>query len=146
MLPFIFKEVTDADSNVGDHPALVLPDTVDTTMRFQVMAPLEFKELVTAQVIVIQTSTGGPPNMQWSTTTDFGKLCAGENYNAHSDAETDQTTAVAQNNLVCIDVSGSLTGLAAGDLVGFTFIRRGTQAGDTINADAYYLGFRLRYV
>lgn len=144
--PFLFKEVTDADGNVGDHPVLVLPDTVDTTFRFQVMIPLEFQELVTAQAIVLQTATGGPPDMQWSTTTDWGKLCAGENYNAGTDAETDQTTAVAQNNLVCIDVSASLTGIAAGDLVGFTFIRRGTQGGDTIDADAYYLGFRLRYV
>ena len=84
--------------------------------------------------------------MQWSTTTDWGKLCAGENYNDGSDAETDQTTAVAQNELVCIDVSASLTGIVAGDLVGFTFIRRASQAGDTINADAHYLGFRLRYV
>jgi hypothetical protein len=124
----------------------VLPDTVDTPFRFQVPIPLEFQELVTAHVIVVQTSTGGPPDIQWSTTTDWGKLCVGENYNAGSDAETDQTTAVAQNNLVCIDVSASLTGIAAGDLVGFVFIRRGTQAGDTINADAYYMGFRLRYV
>ncbi len=145
-LPWIFMEVTDPDGNVGDHPALVLPDTVDTTFRFQVPIPLEFQQLVTAHVIVVQTATGGPPDMQWSTTTDWGKLCAAENYNAGSDAETDQTTAVTQNNLVCIDVSASLDGIAAGDLVGFTFIRRASQAGDDIDADAYYLGFRLRYV
>lgn len=145
--PWVFSEVTDPDSNVGDHPALVLPDTVDTTFRFQIPVPLEFQELVTAHVIVVQTVTAaGPPDMQWSTTTDWGKLCVGENYNAGTDGETDQTTAVAQNNLVCIDVSASLDGIAAGDLVGFAFIRRATQAGDTINADAYYMGFRMRYI
>jgi len=147
VVPEEFVYVSDPDSMVGDHHALVFTDAADISISFQVAIPLEFQELVTADVVVVQTATAaGPPDMQWSTTTDWGKLCAAENYNAGSDAETDQTTAVAQNNLVCIDISASLTGIAAGDLVGVIFIRRGTQAGDTINADAYYLGFRLRYV
>lgn len=144
--PEIFSVVIDPDTTLGTHLAVDLPDGADTTVRFQIPVPLEFQELVTAQVIVAQTATVASPDMQWSTDVDFGKLCADEDYNTHNDAETDQTTAITQNDLECIDVSASLTGLAAGDLVGFEFIRRATQAGDTINAAAYFLGFRLRYV
>ena len=144
--PEIFSVVVDPDTTLGKHPAVDLPDSADTPVTFQILVPLEFQELVTAHVIVAQTATVASPDMQWSTDVDFGKICAEEDYNTHTDAETDQITAITQNDLECIDVSGSLTGLSVGDLVGFEFIRRATQAGDTINDAAYYLGFRLRYV
>lgn len=142
----VFMEVTDPDGNLGDHPVVVLTDAVDTTIRFQLKVPPEFNTLVAAQVIVVQIGTAGSPNMQWSTTTDFGGICLNEAYNLHSDAETDQVTAITQNDLECVDISGSLDGIAANDLVGITFIRRGSQGGDTVNADVYYCGFRFQYV
>jgi len=142
----LFSMVIDPDTTLGTHPAVDLPDSADTPVRFQILVPLEFQETVTAHVIVAQTATVGSPNMQWSTDVDFGKIGADEAYNIHTDAETDQVTAITQNDLELVDVSGSLTGLYGGDLVGFEFIRRATQAGDTINDAAYFLGFRLRYV
>ncbi len=142
----VFVKVTDPNGNLGDHPVVVLTDGVDTTIRFQLKVPPEFHTLVRADVIVCQIGTAGSPNVQWSTTTDFGGICLDEAYNLHSDAETDQTTAITQNDLECVDISGSLSGIAANDLVGITFIRRGTQGGDTVDADVYYLGFRFQYI
>ena len=141
----IFMEVADVDGNLGDHPVVILIDDEDTTIRLQLKVPPEFRSLVRADIIVVQTATGGSPNMQWSTTTDFGGICLDEAYNLHSDAETDQLTALTQNDLECVDISGSLDGIAANDLVGITFIRRGGQAGDVVDADVYYLGFRFQY-
>lgn len=142
----IFVEVADPDGNLGDHPVVVLVDGVDTTIRFQLKVPPHFHTLVRADVIVVQIGTAGSPNMQWSTTTDFGGICLNEVYNLHSDAETDQVTAITQNDFECVDISASLDGIAAEDLVGITFIRRGTQGGDTVDADVYYFGFRFQYI
>jgi len=141
----IFMEVSDPDGNLGDHPVVILVDDEDTTIRLQLKVPPEFHSLVRADIIVVQTATAGSPDMQWSTTTDFGGICLNEVYNLHSDAETDQTTALTQNDLECVDISASLDGITAEDLVGITFIRRGTQGGDVVNADVYYLGFRFQY-
>lgn len=138
--------VIDPDTNLGTHPAVNLPDNIDTTVRFQVQIPLELQQIVTAQIIVVQTVTVGSPDMQWSTVTNFGKLCNDQSYIARNDAETDQTTAITQNDLECIDVLASLDGVLAGDLIGFEFIRRATQAGDTIDGAAFWLGVRIRYV
>ncbi len=142
----VFMPVVDANGNIGDHPAVILTDAEDTTIRFQLKVPPEFNTLVLAQVIVVQTGTAGSPNMQWSTTTDFGGICLDEAYNLHSNAETDQITAITQNDLECVDISASLDGIAAEDLVGITFIRRASQAGDTVDADVYFLGLRIHYV
>ncbi|GAG62648.1 unnamed protein product [marine sediment metagenome] len=125
---------------------VILVDGEDTTIRFQLKVPKGFQDLVRAQVIVVQIATAASPNMQWSTTTDFGGICLDEAYNLHSDAETDQVTALTQNDLECVDISGSLDGIVAEDLVGITFIRRGGEAGDEVDADVYYLGARFHYV
>ncbi len=145
-IPEIYMPVIDPNGNLGDYPVVILTDGVDTTIRFQLKVPKGFQDLVRADVVVVQIATGGSPDMQWSTTTDFGQICADEAYNLHSDSETDQTTALTQNDLECVDISASLTDIAAEDLVGITFIRRGTQGGDVVNADVYYLGFRVHYV
>ncbi len=142
----LFVDVKDPNTNLGTHPAVNLPDGADTTVRFQFEVPAEFESMIRAQVIVAQTVTPASPNMQWSTATNWGKKCADEDYDEHTDLETDQVTAITQNKIECIDVTASLTDLEAGDLVGFEFIRRATQAGDTINGAAFFLGFRLRYV
>ena len=142
-LPEIFMPVTDPDGTIGEHPCIVLTDGADTTLRFQIPTPMEFQELVRARVLIV---AGGSGDMQWSTVTNYGRVCTTDHYNARSDAETDQTTAVLINDMSCIPVNASLDGLLAGDLVGFRFIRRATQPGDTVDADCYFLGFRLQYV
>lgn len=145
-LPEIFMEVSDPNGSLGDHPVVILVDGEDTTIRFQLKVPKGFQDLVRAQVIVVQTVTAGSPDMQWSTTTEFGGICLDEAYNLHSDSETDEVTALTQNDFECVDISASLTDIAAEDLVGITFIRRGGEAGDDVNADVYYFGFRFSYV
>lgn len=138
----IYSYVKDADGNIGQHPTKVMADDTDTLIYNQISLPMEFQQLVTCQVIVVSAASG---DMVWTTNTDFGGLCATEDYNTHSDTGGD-TTTVTLNDFECIDVSAAFTGVAAGDLVGILFTRDGDAGGDTIDDTVYYLGIRTRYV
>lgn len=146
IVPEIFVNTIDPLTTLSDHPVVTLADGVTTNVYNSINLPLEFQELVSAHVIVCQTATAGPPNMRWQLDTDFGKICADENYNQHSDSIGATDTAVDLNQMECLDISAALTGIAAGDLIGFNFARLGAHANDTVNADCYYMGIRLRYV
>ena len=140
-LPFVF--VSDPDGNIGTHPAVVLTDGVDITVRFQIHIPMEFQELVRAQVIIVPGGTG---NLRRNASTNFFKICAGEVYNVHTDALAAGEVAVTINVGECLDISGALDGIALGDLIGVEFTREGSHANDTVNANCYFLGFRGQYV
>lgn len=133
-------------ATMGDHPVIEMADNTTTNVYNRVYLPLEFQELVSAQIIVCQTTTAGPPNMRWQLDTDFGKICANENYNTHSDNIGATDSPLDQNQMECLDISAALTGMAAGDLIGFNFARLGAHANDTVNASVYYMGTRVRYV
>ena len=140
--PWFFAPVSDPNMTLGDHPGVDLPDATDTNVYAQILIPLEFQELVTCNVIVVSAATG---DMVWTVDTDFGKLCVGENYNAHTDNDG-TTTGITINHLECIDISAALTFIAGGDLVGVKFIRFGNSGFDTIDDSVYYLGIRMRYI
>lgn len=141
-LPFIFAEVTDPNAVLGRHPVKEMPDATDTHVYSQIMFPLEFQELVTSHVIVVAAASG---DMVWTVDTDFGKLCATEDYNTHSDSGGGTDTLVI-NDFECIDISAAFTAIAAGDLAGIDFMRNGDDVADTIGDSVYYLGVRVRYV
>jgi len=139
-----WEKPTNPDSNIGDHPAMQMLDNVDTYIRNQIYIPLEFQELVTAQIVVVQV-TAANPNMVWTCSTDWGKICSAEDYLAGSD-DTGATSALAQDDLVCLDFSGALVGIAPGDLIGVSFMRDGDDGADNVGGPVYYLGIRIRYV
>ncbi len=140
--PGVFYPAPNPNGSIGDVPSMVLPDDLDTEIRQVFYVPLAYRRLLTAQIILVSAATG---NLYRSVTTDFGKLCSDEAYNTHSDSITADIVAVTADELECLDVSDALTGIAAGDLIGVTFTREGTDVLDTVGANVHYLGIRLRY-
>ena len=134
------------DSYIGYHASQQMLDNVVTVVRFETPVPADFQELVTAHVIVVPEGTG---NLACIDVTEYGRICHDEAYNAHEgsvDYTIGSVIAVTQNELECIDVSGTLASLTAHDWIGQAFIRSGAEAADTVNAAVQFLGFRLRYV
>ncbi len=79
-------------------------------------------------------------NLRWSCSTDFGRICVGGPYDAHSDSVAETTTGVTGDDLECLDISGALTLLAADDVVGVGFHRHADDVLDTIGDNVYFLG------
>jgi len=107
------------------------------------MVPADFQELVRAQVFIV---AGGAGNLRREVDTNWGKVCAAEDYNTHVDNIAEGVIAVLADDITCFDIAAALTGLAAGDLVGADFTRHGDDGTDTVDADCYCLGFRMQYV
>ena len=136
--------VKDPNGNIGTHPAVVLTDGVDVVVYDQLQIPLEFQQLVTANIIIVP---GGSGDLRRSAASNWGKIGAGEAYNAQTDSIALGTVVgLVQDDLESIDISTLFTAIAAGDLVGFTFTRVGSDVLDDIGADCYYLGGRIRFV
>lgn len=134
----------ESDAYIGQHYGAQMLDNTDTIVGFEFAVPGNFHNLISAYVIVLQI-TAATPNMVWSATTDWAEACSTENYNANQDATGSQTSLVTQNDLVCLNISSALTGIAAGDLVGMEFLRDGDNAADTVGGTVLCLGLRLRY-
>lgn len=130
------------DGNIGTHPALVLTDGIDITGRFEITLPRKVAQIVTAHLIIVPGGTG---NMRRSLATNFGTV-GSQDYNAHTDSIAAGEIAVTQNKLEMIDIKDALTDLSAIDTVGIEFTRVGSHGDDTVNADCYLLGLKLRYV
>ena len=133
----------DPDTYIGSHPAVLLPDGADTLVYGYIMIPKNFHTLTSAHVIIVPAASG---NMRRSISTTWGVLGAAEDYNIDTGSIVAGQVAVTQNRLESIDISAALIDIAANDLVGFTFTREGSNVNDTVNADCYYLGGRIRYV
>ena len=134
----------ESDAFMGQHYGAQMLDGVDTIVGFEFTIPNDFHNLIDAYVIVLQV-TAAAPNMVWTATTDFALACSTEDYDTNEDSTGSQTDQVLQNDLVCLDVSTALTGIAAGDLVGMEFLRDGDNAADTVGGTVFCLGLRLRY-
>jgi hypothetical protein len=142
-LPEVTVVVSDPDGNIGRHAAIVLTDGVDVTCRFEIKIPSHFQELVRARIVLV---AGGTGNLRRSVNTEFGKVCADEAYNTHTDSIAAGEVAVTLNELECVDVAAAFTGIAQNDLVGLEFTRHGSHANDTVNANCYLLAFNMQYV
>lgn len=137
--------VENTNANIGRHPVAQMLDDVETTVRFGFTFPMEFHEIVTVQVVVVPGGTG---DLVWDAFTDYGEICATQDYNAHSDSVGATTTGVTINDLECLDVSAALNVAApvGGDRVGMEFWRYGDNGSDTVDATVYAVEVRLRYV
>lgn len=144
-LPFIYEPVHNPNTQIGDHPAVQLTDGLEVSDYFSLFVPAEFQELVRIHVLVVPGGTG---NMIYDVATDYGKVCASEDYNTHGAAVVDQVHACTINDIECADLipAATLANLAASDLVGIKFTRDGASGSDTIDAHCYLIGLRLQYV
>ena len=102
------------NATIADFATCTAADT--GAMRFNIYVPADFTTLTSAGVVVIPDAT---ETVQWDVATDFGAI--GEHYATNSGSLTNSTLAVTDSYLAELDVSGALTGLAAGDNVGLNF-------------------------
>ena len=133
----VFEAAPNPDGSVGSFAAEVMPDGVETICRTTVYIPTNFTSVVSAYLIVVPAASG---NLRWSCSTDFGQICVGAPYDAHSDSVAETTTGVTGDDLECLDISGALTLLAAEDILGIEFHRHADDVLDTIGDNVYFLG------
>ena len=145
--PFITVMAPNQDAYVGatlsNHRGQQCLDDVTTQVPFEIAIPNEFQEIVTAHVIYV---TGANGIINRSVATDFGKVCAGEQIDTHSDAiAAGDIAGNTTDEFECDEISAALTGIEAGDRVGLTWTNFGAAAG-TMNATVWVLEVRIRYV
>jgi hypothetical protein len=119
---------------------MLLVDNASTTVRQTFYLPANWINTWSTDVIVIPDADG---DLRWGVDTNFGAVCT-EEYDAHTDTIALGQTAVQNDDIECLDITAALTGAAAGDLVGLTFVRDGADALDTVNDDVHYIGVILR--
>lgn len=136
-----FYPAPDPTTYKGTYAAVLLEDGYDVDVYQTFMIPSDIVTIDTAVVIVIADATG---NLRWECSTNFAEVCANEDYQTHTDSIAANTTAVDQEQVECIDISAALTGAVGDDLVGLKFTRTGSNAGDTVDADCYYIGVLIK--
>lgn len=104
--------------------------------RFSFHVPNDFTAIVSAVVIAVPEDTAGPQTVDIS--SDYA--ADGEDATAAGEGPISLTPSYVANQMTEFDVSGVLTGIAAGDYVGVDFNRIGNGFG---NMDI--IGFRMRY-
>ena len=145
-LPEIFIPVPNPSSNIGVHPAELLKDGLEVVSRFNVCIPINFQEMVSCHAVVVPGDTG---NFRRSVATNWGEIASGEAYNSDSGAIAEGNVAVTGTQVEGIDIAAAFVGVGAlgpGDIVGVAFTRHADDVLDTVDADCYLLGIRMRYV
>lgn len=120
----------------GDHVGVVMTDGLETDVKQEFMIDEDITTITSVYVILVPNGTG---NLDWSCTTDWFQVNAGEQYNNGSDS-TSGTTAVTNGEGEAIDITAAFTGATGGDIIGLVFTRDGDDASDTVSADVTYLG------
>ena len=131
---------SDPDNSKGTHPSMGMTDGIETIVRQSFVIPASITTVTVASAVVIPDGSG---NLDWEAATNFGALCANEQYNNATDSDTG-TTAVTSGEIECIDISAALTGAIAEDLVGIEFKRDGNDAADTVNALVHFIGIWIK--
>jgi hypothetical protein len=104
----------DPTGTVGNWDVVTINATQAVHFVFQIAE--DFEAVANAKVIMIPDAT---ETIQWD--VNVSVAAAGEAYNNDDRAAADQQVAVTSGNLTEVDISGQLTGLAAGDYVGIDF-------------------------
>jgi len=136
-----FFPAPNPDGNKGTYASVVMPDDYVTTVRQTFIVPKDITAITTAAVVVIPDGTG---NLRRSATTNFGLLCAGEQYDANTDAIAVGQIAVTDGEIECINFLPALTVATAEDIVGIEFTRDALDALDTVGASVHYLGVWIK--
>jgi len=139
----IIIPVPNPSAYIGTHAAQQMLDGVDTTVGFGIGIPLQFQEVVTANIILVAAAAG---NIRRAAATNWGKMSSTEAYNAGSDSIAAGQIAMLADDMSALDISAALTGIAAGDWIGLQYTREGSNVNDTIGDTVFCLGIRVRYV
>lgn len=128
---------------IGYRPVVELDNGQDDYAYCVVQVPLDFKEFVSVHFVIVPGGTG---DMVWTVDTSFGKICADEQQDTHTDTTGATITPVTNDELECLGIANAFTDIARGDNIGIRLFREGTSQDDTVNASVYAVGVRLRYV
>ena len=136
-----FFPAVDPDSHKGAYAAVTLTDGIDVTVYQTFMIPDDITTITNAVVMII---TEGVGNMRWQ--CDTAAATCTEDFETHTDAiaATDTPVGTYGDEVECIDISAALTDATGGDVVGIQWIRLGSHANDTVDADVYYLGILIQ--
>lgn len=129
-----------APTAVGDFAARQIANTgAGTHFEYlQTAIPDHFDTLVSAELLMMATTSY---TAEYDVNTDYFNPDSGEAYNNHSGAILSTTVALTANVPLFIDISGALTSLAAGDILG-------VKASNSTGANGgnwYILGLRIIY-
>jgi hypothetical protein len=105
-------------------------------LRLTFSTPLDFKALVSLEVVVIPEFTEAAADIDLS--SDYG--AAGELFTANSSVDTAITYNLTINTLAELDISSVFPSLAAGDHCGIFLDHQG------IGGNLHYLGVKMRYL
>ncbi|GAI40363.1 unnamed protein product, partial [marine sediment metagenome] len=137
-----FFAAPNPDSYVGDHSAMRLTDDQDVTIKMDYLLPTDY--LLASWQVDTLIIPGGTGDMRIGITTDYGKICAGEQYDTHDEVQVAGEVAVTSGEIECVTLTNSITAAAALDLVGMSFTRYGSHIDDTVDADCYFIGVVIR--
>lgn len=138
--PHTQSETGVLDTAISRHGAASIGDASSAgRIRLSIPIPTGYNTLTKAVVIVISAETG---DLRWEVSTVWG--ADGEQVGANSDSISTTTRGMTANQIDEIDVTAALTGLAAGDRLGFQFNRAGSDGADTI-ATLFVLGLLLEF-
>ena len=136
-----FFPAENPNSNKATYATFLMPDDDVITVRQTFIIPSDVVTVDTAVVVLIPNAGG---NLYWSCSTNFGQVCAGEQYDTHPDNIALNATGVTNGEIECIDISAALTGAVGGDLVGMEFVRDSVDVLDTIVGDVHYIGILIQ--
>ena len=141
--PFINVLAGNPDAFIGTHAVQQMADGIDSTIRFELPIPREYQETVTAEILLV---SGGTGDLRRAVATNWGQFGTAENYNAGSDSIAAGQIAVTVDDMTALDIAAAFTGIASEDWIGVEFTREASNVADTVDANVYFVGFRLRYV
>ncbi len=96
------------------------------------MVPQDFNAIVSAAILGAPYTTD--PAADWDISSDYAAI--GQNKDTHQESDNVTTYSVATNEIYALDISGILSSLSPGDLVGVRLDRR------TISIRVYGIWFR----
>ena len=137
-IPAVSVAVNAVVAGYGDYPAVHIDNAAELAHGSGAI-PHDFNT-VTSAVIVIATSGSATTDFDWQIDTDFA--AGGEAVNTHSDSTTGTNISTTTQQWIELDISAALTGIAAGDYLGYKF--QSTDLGASVTA-VDVLGVKIRY-
>lgn len=140
----LFIPITYGDDGISvvntDYVGAKMTDNVNKNALGMFKVPVDYVSAGVLKVIVMPKGTGNISNQ-----IEVNHAADGQMYSTHTQANTLTYEAVTTNYVEILSNTLTFSALAVGDVVGCRYLRYGNFANDTVNADAYCLGFIFSY-
>jgi len=125
------------------YPGALCANNQDDQVEFSIPIPTGFTTLLKAVIRILPKVAGGPGNLYHQCSSKWAAV--GEAHDTHTDSIAVAAAAVVSVQMYEYDISAALTGIAAGDTVGFNYTRVGANALDTFEEAIHVLGLLIEY-